>query len=332
MQPARPDAHDPADDGTARVGLLSQRYGRRVLALLAVGLVAGLAVKKALVPRGFGELGHFRVAAIQEERDREPVLVGKQACASCHPEQFRKHEKDVHVSVQCEVCHGAARDHVSALKGGERVPSKIERQLDAASCLVCHAELRARPVMFPSVDARQHYSFLSVRDPKTRCTACHDPHEPIFLDRRVSEARIHPLIHPCTDCHKDGDVAQKPLPAGHVVTFQCQDCHAEIMADFKSKSHRFFDCTVCHLFHKESEFSGRIFKNGSARFCLLCHLSRPFQDAREMPQIQSVAGHLDQHARSPEDRGKRCTDCHQERRVHALLGRAKAPPADGRRP
>jgi predicted CXXCH cytochrome family protein len=172
--------------------------------------------------------------------------------------------------------------------------------------------------MFPAVDPRQHYSFLSIVDPKTPCTACHSPHEPIFLENRVSEARIHPLIHPCKDCHREPTIVSKPLPTGHVVTFQCQDCHAEIVDDFKTKSHRFFDCTVCHLFHQESEFSGRVFKNSSPRFCLMCHQARDFQDAREMPQLRSPEEHLASVAKTPEDRAKRCTACHQEQRIHSL--------------
>ena len=308
-----------------RPRVLGQTYARRVFTILAVGLLAGVALKIALKPRGFGELGHFRTGAIADERAHSVVHIGKQVCAECHPEQFRKHEKDVHVTVQCEDCHGPATVHVEARRAHLPLDKGfLPRNTDSASCLVCHALVEARPKMFPTINPAQHFSFLSVTEPKTPCKSCHAPHEPIFLEKRVAEARIHPLIHPCNDCHRDPTIVSKPLPQGHVVTFQCQDCHAEIMADFKKKSHRFFDCTVCHLFHQESEFSGRIFKIRSAQFCLMCHLSKPFQDPREMPNILSVESHLDRYAQSPADRAKQCIDCHQEPRIHTLDPRGHA--------
>lgn len=298
--------------------LLSFSYARRLFGLLFVGLVVAGTAKTLATPAGFGVLGHYRVGAIAEERERAPLLTGKEVCASCHVVQATKHAKDVHATVQCEDCHGAGRIHAEAMKrGAPLTEGKIFRQLGQADCLTCHRQTEARPKMFPTVDLKQHFSFLSVSDPSTPCQSCHDPHEPIFLDRKVSEARMHPLIHPCADCHRDRKIVSRALPAEHVVTFQCKDCHAEIAADFKTKSHRFFECTVCHLFHKDSEYAGRIYKITDPRFCLLCHQTRRFVESREMPQIESEAAHLNQRAQSAADRSKRCTDCHQERRVHA---------------
>lgn len=306
----------------ARLGVLSQAYTRRIFALVFIGLLLGAVVKTLLTPKGFGVLGHYRVGAIADERARLPLLTGEQPCASCHPEQAAKHDKDVHGSVQCEDCHGSGRQHADAMaRGAPLSEGPIFRKLEQGDCLVCHRQTNARPKMFPTVDVKQHFSFLSVSDPQTPCQSCHDPHEPIFLDRKVSESRIHPIIHPCSDCHRDRRVVSRPQPAGHVVTFQCPDCHADIVADFKTKSHRFFECTVCHLFHADSEYAGRIYKITDPRFCLLCHQTRRFVQSREMPQIESMAAHLDQEAKSPEDRTKRCTDCHQERRIHAIRKR-----------
>ena len=45
-------------------------------------------------------------------------------------------------------------------------------------------------------------------------------------------------------------------------------------------------CTACHLFHRENETSGRIFKNSNKLFCLLCHEKKPFKNSDELPQIE----------------------------------------------
>jgi hypothetical protein len=50
-------------------------------------------------------------------------------------------------------------------------------------------------------------------------------------------------------------------------------------------------CTACHLYYRENETSGRIFKNSHQRFCLLCHEKRPFKDQVKLPQI-TLSEHL----------------------------------------
>jgi hypothetical protein len=250
------------------------------------------------------------------------VFQGKQVCGECHDDEFGRHEKDVHVSVQCEDCHGAGADHVKARRADAPVSEgQIFRALEQANCLACHRRLMARPKLFPTVDPVEHLAFVGVSDPSIPCQSCHNPHEPLFLERRVSESRIHPLIHPCSDCHAGEAVEERPLPEGHVVTFQCKDCHSDVVADARQKAHGALDCRTCHLFRKDSEFSGRIFKNGNPRFCLMCHGKQPFKDGKRIPLLASFEAHLADVATDEADRAKRCADCHVEDWIHAVKDR-----------
>jgi hypothetical protein len=115
-------------------------------------------------------------------------------------------------------------------------------------------------------------------------------------------------------------VAQRPRPEGHVVTFQCQDCHADVVADFAKKPHHALDCRACHSFRKDSEFSGRIFKNANPQFCLLCHLDAPFKEkGGKPPLIKSFEEHRkEMGGEEAAAAGRRCVDCHLTDKIHAV--------------
>ncbi len=299
-------------------------YARRAFWILAVLAVVGLAVRHFLVPDDFGRDGYFRASAPEEEAAREPVHQGVEVCGRCHADERARHDKDVHVGVPCEDCHGAGAEHVKAREAGESADrGYIFRELAPANCLACHRRLMARPALFPTIRVKDHYAGVGVRDMGTPCQACHDPHQPLYLERPAHEARIHPLIHPCSDCHQDADVSGRPRPAGHVATFECRDCHADVVADASGRAHGALDCRTCHQFHRDSDFSGRIYKNGSPRFCLMCHQDRPFKARDRMPLIASLEAHLEDVAASDEDRGKRCVDCHLDEAIHSVAGRAR---------
>lgn len=320
--------HEPGGDhGSTHKGpgVLSQAYSRRIFGVLFIVVVAGLSVRAALVPEGFGVDGHYRVAAPSEAAAQEPVHQGKMVCGSCHDDELNAHEKDVHVSVQCEACHGPGREHVKAREGdAPDDQGRMFRELEQANCLACHRRLLARPNLFPTIDVDKHFALVGVKDPATKCQDCHSPHEPLFLERTVDEARIHPLIHPCSDCHHDAVDETAPLPAGHVVTFRCQDCHADVVASAKEKAHGKLDCRTCHIFRKDSEFSGRIFKNGNPRFCLMCHQNKPFKDGDRIPLLDSFEAHREEMADSDEDKTKRCADCHLSGAIHDVSGRKRS--------
>ena len=302
------------------VGIFSFSYSRRFFLIFAVVVVAALTVRAFLVPAGFGELGHWRTAAPLEEAAREPTLQGKAVCGACHAKEFAAHEKDVHKPVQCENCHGAGQAHVDA-REAKRPASEgvIFRELAQSDCLACHRRVQARSKLFPTIDVPSHFAKTGVSDLSTPCQSCHDPHEPMYLEHNAENARIHPLIHPCADCHTEVSVADKSLPEGHVVTFQCKDCHAALVADFETRPHKDIGCASCHPFHRSSEFSGQIYKNGSPRFCLMCHEKKSFKDGKQIPLLESFPAHL-QSMGMPYSASARCVDCHGESKIHVMKG------------
>ncbi|MHC5115213.1 MAG: hypothetical protein ACYTGP_12385 [Planctomycetota bacterium] len=266
-----------------------QSHVRRVLVLLAAGIVTAFTAQRLMRPASFGVFGPYRADSLLEIVRREPVHLGRDACVACHAPIHDVHQKDVHRDVQCEVCHGPGNLHAAHHRAGgeEDVPAeaRMPTEYTLEGCLFCHRKLSARPTTFGQIDPREHYAFLHVTDPATRCVECHSPHEPLFLLEQVSDARVHPVIFECGDCHDTPpETSHKDVP-DHPVIFVCADCHPSVVRDFETHEHAFLRCTACHLFRRESDIAGRVFQNGNRRFCLLCHERKPFKDADRVPQI-----------------------------------------------
>ncbi|UCD75476.1 MAG: hypothetical protein JSV91_00880 [Phycisphaerales bacterium] len=271
----------------------------RVFALLVIAIALGFIAQRLLQPRSFGEEGHYRADSLADIMDLEPVHQGRAACAECHPEINRIHQKDIHWGVQCEDCHGPGRAHVRYYRDGDGGITQDQATMPAEytleGCLFCHRKLAARPSTFAQIDVAEHYEFLHVTDPTTPCIECHSPHEPLFLLESVSEARVHPVIFECDDCHAqpvEGDYKEVPH---HPTIFVCGDCHPSVTRDFAKHEHSFLRCTACHLYHPENETSGRVFQNSNREFCMLCHEKKPFKDPVGVPQIM-LRPHIEQMA------------------------------------
>jgi hypothetical protein len=273
---------------------------RRVLALICLVDVAGFCAHRLLRPEGFGEIGHYRSASLDEIADRKKVHQGMEVCGECHDDVLEVHQKDIHFDVKCEDCHGPGNLHVPHHwdDDGSISPdaASMPRKYTLEGCLFCHRMLSARPMTFPQIDPGEHYEFLAVKDPETRCIECHNPHEPLFLQTPVSDARIHPIISECTDCHEEAPAGDHRQAENHPVIFVCRDCHPATTRDFKNREHAFLRCTSCHLFHRENEGAGRIFKNGGSRFCVLCHEKESFKDEGRIPLIVSAEHVADEAA------------------------------------
>jgi hypothetical protein len=290
---------------------VSYRHTRRLFLVIGIGLGAALVARSLAVPPTFGEDGYYRGAAVAEAMSFSPRHLGKAACGDCHSEELELHDKDAHATVECEDCHGPGAAHVD--DPGE---VKLAKPKGKAFCLTCHQLLSARPGAFPQINWREHFRFVGVKDPNTECVACHSPHEPLFMDRDLRTARLHPLIQRCRDCHQGGMDEKTPRPEGHPAIFECSYCHGSIVKDAATRKHAKIQCTTCHIFTKVSDFAGRIIRDADPRFCLLCHRRTPFRDPNVRPLVD-WPDHLTQVHATGKDAEKRCIDCHRDR-IHMV--------------
>lgn len=284
-----------------------------IIAGLVVG--AALVIRPWLVPETFGEFGFYRTAALDEEKSRLPRHAGRAACAECHEDIAAIHAKDAHASVECESCHGPGWKHIANPDVALPRPNAKE------NCLTCHRLLDARFGSFPQVDWQKHFRFVGVGDPAIVCTRCHSPHEPLYMDHDLRTARLHPLVHDCGECHIGRTDASLIKPATHPAIFQCDYCHADLVKSFKQGAHTKLPCKACHLFIRETSFSGRIVRNANPRFCLLCHRKAEFKSASGPPTIDWPS-HISDVSDDPPDPKRSCLNCHQEQ-IHVLYSKEK---------
>jgi len=151
--------------GTVRETLRESRHLVRAALLLAAGVLLFLVVRAILVPKGFGELGHFRTGALADNSQRPLAFAGSAACAECHADVVETRKGGKHENVGCEACHGALAGHAAD-------PSTAPPRPDPDSvCLVCHLGNVAKPSWFPQVDPKEHGGGGA-------CGDCHKPHNP----------------------------------------------------------------------------------------------------------------------------------------------------------
>jgi predicted CXXCH cytochrome family protein len=138
---------------------------RPALVLLA-GLGVFLAIRAAVVPKGFGKYGHYRPAALDMIRSKPVSYAGHDACAMCHDDEAQKKAAGPHAHVNCESCHGPLAAHAND-------PSAVKPALpDVANlCRRCHEKDAAKPTGFPQVILSGHSNGMSCKD-------CHQPHNP----------------------------------------------------------------------------------------------------------------------------------------------------------
>ncbi len=310
---------------------------KRFAALLIIALIAGLGIRKLLLPDTFDAIGHYRAEGLKDILKLKQVYQGREACAPCH-HNYDIFEKDVHYDTQCENCHGPGNVHIAqiatfldqnnlkptesgkypeeALKAVPEEMVQMPKEYTLEGCLYCHRKLESRPHDFAQIDLEEHYQSLHVTDDSIACVECHDPHEPLFLLDPVSEARIHPTIYECSYCHKETPEESHKDVENHPVIFECRDCHEEIVEDFNKREHASMRCTACHLYHRENDVSGRIYKNGNRQFCLLCHEKKPFKDQDNLPQIvesehlQDMPEAMRKDAKAIMNSKTACLECH----------------------
>ena len=138
----------------------------RFAGLFVIATLVFLVVRGFIVPKSFGEYGHYRAAAIPQIAALPLHYAGHQACISCHSDIQAVKSKGMHAGVNCEACHGALEKHV--LDPINVVPVKLNT---AVLCVRCHAASAAKPKSFPQVNAAEHANGIA-------CETCHNPHSP----------------------------------------------------------------------------------------------------------------------------------------------------------
>jgi len=139
----------------------------RVALVFAIGAIVFVLVRAVLVPRSFGEYGHYRGNAIAEIAAKTPVFAGHQVCETCHTDVATMKNAGKHVTVNCEACHGALANHAD-----DPVTIQPPKLDTAILCVHCHEVNGARPADFPQIVAEEHSAGLP-------CETCHQPHSPL---------------------------------------------------------------------------------------------------------------------------------------------------------
>jgi hypothetical protein len=136
--------------------------------VLVAALGLFLALRGAVVPKGFGKYGHYRPGALDTIRAHPVAYAGQDTCVMCHEEQANARKAGKHAHVACEACHGPQAQHAGSDDPGAHKP----KLPDVANlCRRCHEKDAAKPAGFPQVATAEHSGGMV-------CTSCHQAHNP----------------------------------------------------------------------------------------------------------------------------------------------------------
>ncbi len=138
----------------------------RMAGLFGAGIVAFFILQALLVPKGFGEFGHYRAGALDDNRARPISFAGRAACLDCHGDQGDVLKGGKHAGLGCEACHGALAAHAEDPSAHKGFKPEI-----GTLCVRCHLANVAKPAKFPQIEPKEHFD-------GGPCGGCHDPHAP----------------------------------------------------------------------------------------------------------------------------------------------------------
>lgn len=154
----------------------------RLAVVIAIALVAFVVLRTLVVPRSFGQYGHYRGASIAEAAARPIAFAGHDTCEACHTDVVDQKKQGRHVVVPCEACHEPQAKHADDPASVK--PPKLDTAL---VCSRCHEANSAKPKAFPQVATADHSGGLAG-------DTFHQPHRPKIDDQ--------PAAKPATEAKK----------------------------------------------------------------------------------------------------------------------------------
>jgi hypothetical protein len=138
----------------------------RVAVLMVVGVIGFLVLRGVLIPADYGELGHYRASALDDNSSVPLHFAGRAVCETCHDDVAAERAGGAHQRVGCEACHGALFVHAED-------PDALVPELPSVTplCVSCHTARVAKPDWFPQVEPDAHSGGEA-------CDECHMPHSP----------------------------------------------------------------------------------------------------------------------------------------------------------
>jgi len=133
--------------------------------LFVLAFLVFLVVRHYVVPKTFGQYGHYRGAAIGDVAAHPVRFAGHETCEGCHTDVLDVKSKGKHAHVNCEACHGALANHADDPSIKPVLPDT------AMLCARCHTASAAKPKGFPQVVPADHSNGVP-------CQTCHNPHSP----------------------------------------------------------------------------------------------------------------------------------------------------------
>ncbi|MCX6270471.1 MAG: cytochrome c3 family protein [Bacteroidetes bacterium] len=140
---------------------------KRLGLAFAIFICLFLVARHLLVPKTFGDKGHFRAASIEDNAAMPMKYAGKEGCIGCHDDMIEKKAASPHAKINCETCHGPCLQHTLA-------PDTVKplKPKGREFCGKCHSRNIARSTKnIVQIDLKEH-------NPEQICTECHNPHDP----------------------------------------------------------------------------------------------------------------------------------------------------------
>jgi uncharacterized CHY-type Zn-finger protein len=149
----------------------------RFAGLFVIAFLVFWAIRGYVVPRSFGQYGHYRGNAIVEIGARPVHYAGHLSCETCHADVAEMKTAGKHAHVNCEACHGPLAKHADDPSAQTPVLPDT-----ATLCVRCHEMSAARPKDFPQVKSVDHSAGLP-------CQTCHKPHSPAITAETAGGAK-----------------------------------------------------------------------------------------------------------------------------------------------